>query len=142
MEDCIFCMLADGTIKTSTLYEDDDFRVILDAAPATKGHCLILPKKHYQSLFDMPEDLTGKAFALARRIAPVLKKVTGCQGLNVLQNSGSAAGQTVDHFHIHLIPRYEGGPVIVANWNPGFVSDEEKSALADAFAKELCESES
>ena len=82
MSDCIFCKLAGGEIPTATLYEDDDFRVILDAGPATKGHCLILPKEHYADLYEIPEDLLMKAAVLAGRLLPgrlTVKMVAGQQ---------------------------------------------------------------
>lgn len=116
MADCIFCMLANGVIPTATLYEDGEFRVIMDANPATKGHCLILPKAHYANIYEMPEELTGRAFMLAKRMAGRLTDALSCDGFNLVQNNGEEAGQTVFHFHIHLIPRYKGGERIVANW--------------------------
>ena len=115
MSDCIFCKLANGEIPTSTLYVDDDFRVILDAGPASKGHALILPRKHYENLMEMPEDLLSRAAVLAKKMAVRLKDGLGCDGLNVVQNNGTVAGQSVFHFHIHLIPRYKGEKPIVAN---------------------------
>lgn len=113
-EDCIFCKLANGIFDTNTLYEDEDFRVIFDASPATEGHVLILPKEHYANVFELPEKLASKVFALAKKIATVLKEITGCEGVNILQNNGEAAGQTVFHFHMHIIPRYgNGGEMIM-----------------------------
>ncbi|MDO4621008.1 MAG: HIT family protein [Lachnospiraceae bacterium] len=132
MSDCIFCMLANGDIPTATLYEDEEFRVILDAAPASKGHALILPKGHYANISEMPEDLTGRAFILAKKMAAVLKEAMHCDGLNIVQNNGEEAGQTVFHFHIHLIPRYKGSAPIVANWAQGSVTDEEKEEIIAA----------
>lgn len=116
-DDCIFCKLANGIFDTNTLYEDADFRVIFDANPATEGHVLILPKEHYSNVFELPEDLAGKAFVLAKKIAYALKEVTGCAGVNILQNNGEAAGQTVFHFHMHIIPRYEDGDDMIL-WKP------------------------
>ena len=116
-DDCIFCKLANGVFETNTLYEDDQFRVIFDASPATKGHVLIIPKEHYANAFEMPEDLIGDAYKLAKKIATALKEITGCDGINILQNNGEVAGQTVFHFHIHIIPRYEKGEMI--QWTPG-----------------------
>jgi len=106
-DDCIFCKLANGVFDTNTLYEDGDFRVIFDIQPATKGHVLILPKEHYENIFEIPEELVTKAFVLAKKVAPKLKEITGCDGVNILQNNGEAAGQTVFHFHIHIIPCYD-----------------------------------
>ncbi|MBR3645621.1 MAG: HIT family protein [Lachnospiraceae bacterium] len=106
-DDCIFCKLANGVFDTNTLYEDKEFRVIFDVSPATEGHVLVLPKEHYANVFEMPQELVGKAHMLAQKIALALKEVTGCNGVNILQNNGEAAGQTVFHFHIHVIPRYD-----------------------------------
>ncbi len=107
-DDCIFCKLAHGEIPSTTIYEDADFRVYFDIAPATKGHCLIIPKEHYADVFEIDPKTAGKLFELATAVAKGLKKVLGCDGMNIMQNNGSVAGQTVFHFHLHLIPRYEG----------------------------------
>jgi histidine triad (HIT) family protein len=105
-DNCIFCKLANGEIPTNSIYEDEDFRVILDNSPAAKGHALILPKQHYANLFEIEDGLLGKAAKLAKKVITHEKNVLGCDGYNILQNNGEAAGQTVFHFHIHLIPRY------------------------------------
>ncbi len=108
MEDnCIFCKIANGDISSKTLYEDDMFRVILDINPAAKGHALILPKKHFADIYELDQDTAGEVFVLAKRMAAVMKEALGCEGMNILQNNGKIAGQTVFHFHIHLIPRYK-----------------------------------
>ena len=106
--DCIFCKLANGEIPTATLYEDDEFRVILDAGPATKGHALILPKEHYRNLYDLDDKLAADAILLAKKMVNQMRPIFKCDGYNVVQNNEEAAGQTVFHFHMHLIPRYEG----------------------------------
>ena len=124
MSDCIFCKLANGEIPTAKLYEDDDFAVILDAGPATKGHALILPKAHYANIYELPEDLAAKAFVLAKKMAGRMTKALACDGFNIVQNNGETAGQSVFHFHMHLIPRYAGGSRIVANWIPGELTDD------------------
>ena len=103
---CIFCKLANGEIPTATLYEDEDFRVILDANPASKGHALIIPKEHYANLYELEESLAGKAMILAKKMVAKMTDVLGCDGYNLVQNNGECAGQTVFHFHLHLIPRY------------------------------------
>lgn len=103
---CIFCKIANGEIPSKTLYEDDNFRIILDLGPATKGHALILPKEHYANLFELPEETAGEAMKVAKKMADKMMKRLGCEGLNVVQNNGEMAGQTVFHFHMHLIPRY------------------------------------
>ncbi len=129
-DDCIFCKLANGVFETNTLYVDDQFRVIFDASPATKGHVLIIPKEHYANAFEMPEESIADAYKLAKKIATVLKEITGCDGINILQNNGEVAGQTVFHFHIHIIPRYEKGEMI--QWNPGELDEE---SVADIIEK-------
>lgn len=111
MADCIFCKIAAGEIPSVTLYEDEDFRVIFDIAPASKGHAVLLPKVHAANLFELPDEIVQKAALTAKKVGAAMKEVFGCDGLNVLQNNGTAAGQTVFHYHVHLIPRYEGDGV-------------------------------
>ena len=129
---CIFCKIANGAIPSATLYEDEEFRVILDLGPASKGHALILPKKHAADLFELPDETAGKAMILAKKMAGILKKGLNADGINVVQNNGTAAGQTVFHFHIHLIPRYQGDTVQVT-WKPGTLSDEDKNEILSLF---------
>ena len=106
-DNCIFCKLANGEIPTATLYEDDDFRVILDAGPAAKGHALILPKEHYANLYELDDEVAAKVLPLAKKMITKLTDILGCDGYNLVQNNGEAAGQTVFHFHLHMIPRYK-----------------------------------
>ena len=134
MSDCIFCKLAGGEITTATLYEDDDFRIILDAGPATKGHCLILPKGHYANIYELPDELASKVFVLAKKTAARLQKALGCDGMNIVQNNGTAAGQTVFHFHMHLIPRWEDDGQHIL-WKPGKLTDEAKEEILRKFAE-------
>lgn len=131
MDNCIFCKIANGEIPSATLYEDEDFRVILDLGPASKGHALILPKAHAANLFELPDDLAEKAILVAKKVGAKLTEALGCDGLNLVQNNGEAAGQTVFHFHMHLIPRWNNDGVGVT-WNPGTLTDEDK---ADILAK-------
>ena len=126
---CIFCKIANGEIPSSTIYEDEDFRVILDLGPAAKGHALILPKEHFKDVCELDETIVAKVLPLGAKIGAAMKEALGCAGFNLVQNNGSAAGQTVFHFHMHVIPRYENGPEMVT-WTPG--KDEE---LADTAAK-------
>ena len=108
--------------------EDEEFRVILDLGPATKGHALILPKEHAENLYDLPEQTVSKVMVLAQKMARRMTEKLSCHGLNLVQNNGETAGQTVHHFHLHLIPRYiDDGQRI--NWNPGKPSQEELEAI-------------
>lgn len=130
MSDCIFCKIAAGEIPSATIYEDEDFRVILDLGPATKGHALILPKQHFADITQMPEELTAKAFVLAKKIVTFMKGALPSDGYNIVQNNGEAAGQTVFHFHIHLIPRYTNDHAGVG-WKPGELSDAWKEEILE-----------
>ena len=127
-ENCIFCKLANGEIPTSTLYEDEDFRVILDASPAAKGHALILPKEHYANLYELDDELAGKALVLAKKMITKLTGILGCDGYNIVQNNGEAAGQTVFHFNIHLIPRQKDDGVVLG-WKMGELTEEDKEDI-------------
>ncbi len=110
-EDCIFCKLANGIIPTNTVYEDESFRVITDAAPAAKGHCLVIPKNHYDNALSADEDTLGKAMILAAKTGNAIMRTFGYDGINILQNNGAAAGQTIFHLHVHVIPRTENDKV-------------------------------
>ncbi len=127
-ENCIFCKLANGDIPASTLYEDEDFRVILDASPASKGHALILPKEHYANLYELDDEIASKVFVLAKKMITKLTGVLGCDGYNIVQNNGETAGQTVFHFHMHLIPRYKGDNVGLG-WKMGELTEEDKKDI-------------
>jgi histidine triad (HIT) family protein len=113
MDNCIFCKIIDGSIPSTVVYEDDDFKAIMDIAPAAKGHVLILPKKHCADLLSIDEDVASKALKIASKIANAQKKAFNCDGINLLQNTGEAAWQSVFHLHIHLIPRYKDDNVVV-----------------------------
>ncbi|GAA0804887.1 HIT family protein [Clostridium sp. AF19-22AC] len=127
-ENCIFCKLASGEIPSATLYEDEDFRVILDASPASKGHALIIPKDHYRNLYDLDDNLAAKAMVLAKSMVLKLRDMLGCDGYNIVQNNEEAAGQTVFHFHMHLIPRYNGDGVGLG-WKMGELSETDKEEI-------------
>lgn len=121
---CIFCKIANGEIPSSTLYEDQDFRVILDLGPASKGHALILPKEHFTDLTELDDRIAARVFPLAGKIGRAMKQGLGCAGFNVVQNNGSAAGQTVMHFHTHIIPRYQSDDSMIL-WTAGTTTPEE-----------------
>ena len=132
-DDCIFCKLAGGEIPTNTVYEDDGYRVILDNGPATRGHALILPKDHYQDLYELPDDPAAGAVVLAKKVAARRRDVLHCDGLNLVQNNGAAAGQTVLHYHLHVIPRYENDGQRIL-WNPTEPSGEELKRVCEELA--------
>jgi len=128
MGNCIFCKIAKGEIPSASLYEDEEFQVILDAAPASRGHTLLLTKQHFANLYDMPDDLIQKAMLLVKKVAVAMKAELKCDGLNIVQNNEPAAGQTVFHFHVHLIPRYENDDVGLT-WKPGELTEETSNEM-------------
>ena len=131
-DNCIFCKLANGDIPTRTLYEDQDYRVIMDASPATRGHALVIPKDHYENLYEIPEDVAAGAVRVAKRVALVMKDKLGTAGLNLVQNNGEAAGQTVMHFHMHIIPRYEDDRAMLL-WKHLDLSDAELDTIKNTI---------
>ncbi len=136
MSDCIFCKISAGEIPSATLYEDDNFRVIFDVGPASKGHALILPKKHFDDVFSMDEETASKVFVVASKVAKAMKKVLNFDGMNIVQNNGTIAGQTVFHFHMHLIPRYKGDSVNIG-WIPGTADADVLRQLSEEISAAL-----
>ena len=120
MDNCIFCKIANGEIPSATLYEYEEFRVILDLGPASKAHAA--------NLYELDDETAGKAMILAKKMAGRLQKALGCDGLNVVQNNGECAGQTVFHFHMHLIPRYINDDAGLT-WKPGTLTEEVKEEI-------------
>lgn len=135
-KDCIFCKIANGEIPSATIYENSDVRVILDVSPANKGHALIIPKEHFKDIYDIDAVTAGKVFSLATEVARAMKSVLHCDGMNLVQNNGSIAGQTVFHFHLHLIPRYEGDQVDL-HWTQGETTQAELQELAKEIRKKI-----
>lgn len=131
-DNCIFCKLASGAIPSNSIYEDDMFRVILDAAPASKGHALIIPKEHYANIYEIDTEVAGEAMKLAKKMASHMTEKLKCDGFNLLQNNGEVAGQTVFHFHLHLVPRYKDMKNDdILRWNhETFTEDEMKEICA------------
>ena len=114
-QNCIFCKIANGEIPSRTLYEDERYRVILDLGPATKGHALVLPKEHFANIYEIPADWASGAMEIGQKMAVV------------------AAGQTVPHFHLHIIPRYQADGQNIL-WKPGKATDEELDAVLSAMS--------
>ena len=127
-ENCIFCKIAAGEIPSATLYEDDDFRVILDIEPASKGHALILPKEHYANLYELDDEIAAKVLVLEKKIVTRLSDILGCEGYNTEKHHGPAAVQSVFHYHMHLIPRYKDDTVDI-KWKLGTLTEEDKEYI-------------
>lgn len=133
-DDCIFCKLANGIIPTNSIYEDDEFKVILDLGPATKGHALILPKEHSNDIYDLPEETAAHVMVLAKKLAIKMTDKLNCDGFNIVQNNKETAGQTVMHYHLHLIPRYKDDNQRIL-WNPTSPSEEEIASVKELLSE-------
>ncbi|MCC8028826.1 MAG: HIT family protein [Lachnospiraceae bacterium] len=130
-DNCIFCKLACGDIPANVIYEDKLFTVIPDASPATRGHALILPKTHAANIYELPDEYASGVFVLAKKMAAHMTEVLKCDGFNVVQNNGEVAGQTVFHFHMHLIPRWAGdGNEEKLGWNHADLSADQIAETA------------
>lgn len=136
-DNCIFCKIVKGEIPSYTIYEDDDFKVFMDVAPATKGHALVVPKQHFANIYEIEPEVLGKGAKVAQKVIKHATEVLGCEGYNLIQNNGEVAGQTVFHFHMHLVPRYESmnnGDLLKVI--PGTADGEELKALSEQLKVE------
>ena len=133
-EDCIFCKIIAGEIPSFTIYEDDEFKVIMDIAPASNGHALVLPKNHFENIYDIEPEVLGNASKVAQKVIKHATEILGCDGYNLLQNNGEIAGQTVFHFHMHLVPRYKDmDNETMLKFTSRDVSTEDVKKIADAI---------
>lgn len=138
INNCVFCSIIGHEIPSATIYEDEKVIAILDIAPSAKGHTVLIPKKHSKDIFELPEEDAAHIFTVAKKIAGVLKEELQCDGINILQNNGKAAGQTVFHLHVHIIPRYEND-TIKLTWTPGEYKEGEMQVLAGTLARKVKE---
>lgn len=131
---CLMCKLANGDIPTNAIYEDDEFKVIMDISPATKGHALVLPKEHYANIYEIDSEVLGKAVKIGQKVIKHVTPILECDGYNLLQNNGEIAGQTIFHFHLHLIPRYKDADNtnVLTTGHLSF-TDEEMKAICDSI---------
>lgn len=135
--DCIFCKIVAGEIPSTVLYEDEMVLAIMDIGPIVKGHALVLPKEHMDPLMDTPDAVVARLHQVAKRIAQGQMNAFGADGINIMQNNGTAAGQAVPHIHVHVIPRFEEDGHHW-NWSPtAYDSIDEMNALAERLAAEL-----
>lgn len=107
MSDCIFCQIVAGQIPSSKVYEDEEVLAFLDITQVTKGHTLVVPKKHYRNMLEMDDEAASTLFARIPKIAQQLQEKLGAKGMNIINNNEKAAGQTVFHTHVHLLPRFD-----------------------------------
>lgn len=137
MENCVFCKIAKGEIPCHKVYEDAEILAFLDISQTTKGHTLVITKEHFQNFLYVPKDLLGKAISVAQKIAQAEVASLGAKGVNILINTNEAAGQTVMHFHIHVIPRYDDKDHISIEFTPTGIEKLNLPAVASLIKKDL-----
>lgn len=116
-QDCVFCKIVKGEIPSSKVYEDENVLAFLDLSQVTKGHTLVIPKKHEENVYELSEESAKAVFAAIPKIANAIKAAYEPIGMNLLNNNGEAAGQSVFHYHIHILPRYGKGDGFGAVWH-------------------------
>ena len=136
MEDCIFCKIIKGEIPCTKVYEDENIVSFLDIAPANKGHCLVVPKEHYETIVDAPDEIINYSMKVAKKISKAMSASLANEGFNVLINSKKVAGQLVPHLHMHIIPRFKGDGISL-NWRPKKYRDKEIGEFAEKIKKFL-----
>jgi|TARA_B100002003_G_scaffold110921_1_gene102599 histidine triad (HIT) family protein len=134
MEECIFCRIANGKIPAAKVYEDNNIISFLDIMPANKGHCLVVPKKHYETLIDISDDDLRNLIIAAKKITKALSLSIGNGSYNIIMNNGKEAGQLVDHAHIHIIPRFKGDRLRI-KWSHKKYIDEEMKNIQEKIKK-------
>jgi len=108
-EACVFCRIVRGEVPASVVYEDEGVLAFLDIRPANEGHTLVIPKRHYAHIWELPDDEVARIFIAAKKIAEALREALGAAGIRIVQLNGRAAGQEIFHLHIHVIPYYAEG---------------------------------
>jgi histidine triad (HIT) family protein len=139
MENCIFCRIIVGEIPSATVYENENYKAIMDIEPAAKGHVILLVKKHYANLFELGDEAAPEMISTVRKVAKAIQEEFGCDGINLLQNNGEAAGQSVFHFHIHVIPRYKDDHMNIP-WTHCKYEEGEAESIAARLAARILES--
>ena len=134
-DDCIFCKIASGEIPCVKVYEDEEFLAFLDISPASKGHTLVITKEHFDNFLVVPKDLLGRAFTVAQKIGQAQVTQLGAKGCNILSNVNEIAGQTVKHFHIHIIPRYDPNDGLAISFAPNRIEKFNLPVLAEQIKK-------
>ena len=133
--DCIFCQILAGDLPGTFLYRDDYCAAFMDIQPVNPGHILVVPREHYESLVDIPPGVARHLFEVALRLGPIVRRLTQSDGMNVIVNSGVAAGQDVFHCHAHVIPRRAGDGFEVTLPFPG--SNQPDRTQLDAMAARI-----
>jgi len=127
---CIFCKIIKGEIPCNKIYEDENLIAFLDIAPANKGHCLVVPKEHHETILETPENIMDYCMKAVKKIAKAMSAALGAEGFNILINTKKVAGQLVPHMHMHIIPRFKDDGVSL-NWVPKKYKEKEAAEFAD-----------
>lgn len=138
--DCLFCKIVAGEIPCAKLLDSEHALAFLDIGPVAKGHALLIPKAHYNTMDEMPPEAAAAMFRHLPALVKAVQSITGCEGLNVLQNNGAIAGQVVPHVHVHLIPRDPGGK-FTFNWPAGQYEEGQIESLGEAIRQKLSQGE-
>ena len=134
MEDCIFCKIADGKIPAAKVYEDDSTISFLDIMPANKGHCLVVPKKHYETFLDISDEDLKSLIIATKKVTKALSLSMGNGSYNLVMNNGKIAGQVVYHAHIHIIPRFKGDRLRI-KWSHKKYTEKEMKEVQEKIKK-------
>ena len=137
MDNCVFCKIVSGEIPCHKVYEDNQILAFLDISQTTRGHTLVVTKEHFQNFLYVPKDLLSRAISVAQKIAQAEVASLDAKGVNILINTNEAAGQTVMHFHIHVIPRYDSSDNLTIEFTPAQIGKLNLPAIADEIKKDL-----
>ena len=137
MNDCIFCKIVRGEIPCYKVYEDNDVLAFLDISQTTKGHTLVISKEHFKNLLYVPKDVLAKVMGAAQKIAQAQVSSLGAKGVNIINNTNEMAGQTVMHFHVHVIPRYSNEDALRLEFNSNKIDMLSLPAIAEEISKDL-----
>jgi histidine triad (HIT) family protein len=131
-DDCLFCKIAAGELQAEVVQEDDHTLAFMDINPWTRGHALVIPREHTRNLYEVPDDQLARTMSAAKRLAERMRDGLGCDGINLINSCEPAAWQTVFHFHVHVIPRYDDDPLQLPT-RPQQADQDELAAVAAAL---------
>ena len=134
MEDCVFCKIARGESQASRVYEDAQVVAFLDARPVNEGHTLVVSRKHYENIFQIPDEEIGNLFRIVKKVASAVLKSERAEGIRIVQNNGTAAHQNIFHIHVHIIPEYE---TTGSRWHRGTPRQDELDKVADKIRRNI-----
>jgi histidine triad (HIT) family protein len=135
-EECVFCKIIKGKLPSAKVYEDAQVVAFLDIAPVNKGHTLVVPKDHYENIFEVPEEVLAKIIKVTKLLSKAVQQAVEADGITLHQANGSAAGQVIMHFHIHIMPRYENDNAGLT-WNHKSYKENEAAEYAEKIKNAL-----